>query len=196
MAYTCKTNRVRIVRKYERGSFKCIFVGRARWSRAAGGSSVGTDNGRGDEYAGSIFFMQLRSRASNGTRYSVVLVAQRNLSCRITRPLAQRQIAREVFFVVCVLSAIVAGVGFVRELVSCLPLALCGHLLPFPGRSIHLFFIARLNHLAAVRVAFLKQGRKEIAISVFVEAQFALRWRRVSLGSLDVEKSRGGAIRA
>ena len=57
-------------------------------------------------------------------------------------------------------------------------------------------FVARLEHLTAAWVAFVKQLRKEVAISVFVEDQFALGRCGVGFCRLDFEESGGSAVGA
>src|SRR5713226_877724 len=68
--------------------------------------------------------------------------------------------------------------------------------LSFQGRLTDLRFVAGLEHLTAAWVAFVEQLRKEVAISVFVEDQFALGRCGVGLCVLDFEKSGCGAVRA
>jgi hypothetical protein len=73
----------------------------------------------------------------------------------------------------------------------------CRHVfLAFRGRFTESLFVARLEHLVAARVAFIKQLRKEVAIPVLVEDQFALGWCGVGLCGLDIEESGSSAIRA
>src|SRR5258708_1138283 len=61
--------------------------------------------------------------------------------------------------------------------------------LGFRGRLTDPLFVARLGHLAAAWVAFVEQLRKEVAVPVFVEDQFALRRCGVGLCLLDFEES-------
>src|SRR6267378_5917070 len=64
---------------------------------------------------------------------------------------------------------------FSEQLISLLSPVVCPHVfLGFRGRLIEPLFIARLEQLTASWAAFVKQLRKEIAIPVFVEDQFAL----------------------
>ena len=68
--------------------------------------------------------------------------------------------------------------------------------LGFCGRLTDCFFVARLVDRAAVWVAFVKQLCKEIAISVFVEDQFALGRSGVGLCVVDFKESGSRAVRA
>src|SRR5437016_4377054 len=62
-----------------------------------------------------------------------------------------------------------------QPLVPLLSPVVCRHMfLAFRGGLTDSLFVARLEHLAAARVAFIKQLRKEVAIPVLVEDQFAL----------------------
>src|SRR6267378_1870612 len=73
----------------------------------------------------------------------------------------------------------------------------CRHiLLAFCGCLTDSFFVARLEHLATARVAFIKQLRKEVAIPVLVEDQFALGRRGVGLCAPHFEESGSRAVRA
>jgi len=53
----------------------------------------------------------------------------------------------------------------------------------------HALLVARLGHLAAVWVAFVKQLRKEIAVPVFVEDQFALGRCGICLCGPDLKRA-------
>jgi hypothetical protein len=76
-------------------------------------------------------------------------------------------------------------------------LPMCRHVcLRLRGRLTDPLFVMRLDHLAAVWVAFVKQLRKEVAIPVFVEDQFALGRRGVVYFVLDFEKSGCRPVRA
>lgn len=66
----------------------------------------------------------------------------------------------------------------------------------FRGRLTDLLFVGRLEHLAHACVAFVKHLRKEVAIPVFVEDQFALGRRGIGLRVLDLEESGGRAVDA
>src|ERR1700730_2381039 len=87
--------------------------------------------------------------------------------------------------------------GFKGPLVSLLSPVVCRHVcLRFLGRLADLLFVARLGHLAAAWVAFVKQLRQEVAISVFVEDQFTLGRCGVGLCVLDFEEGGSRTVRA
>ena len=61
-----------------------------------------------------------------------------------------------------------------EPLLSLLSSVVCRHVfLSFRGFLTDSLFVTRLGYLTAVRVAFVKQLRKKVAIPVFVEDQFA-----------------------
>ena len=65
-----------------------------------------------------------------------------------------------------------------------------GHMgLGLRSRLANPFLVARFVDRAAVWIAFIKQLRKEVAISVFVEDQFGLGRYRVGLCVTDFEES-------